>query len=129
MRVTKTVKALVDAMHQSDIAITKIAMTLEILGFQPQSVRRLVETKGSIHVRANRETTNYTEGIRRVDRKPSESSSCNACFYLKKVIELEEMLSQLRLNLHRLHKKVTLMDEETHRQRSSIVEEIKAGGG
>lgn len=127
MRVTKSVKALVDAMCQSEIKIAKIARTLEILGFPPKNVCQPVETKRSIQVETVREMVDFADATSRVDRKNPKSPSCNECFYLDKVIVLEEDLSKLRLSLHRLHKKVTLMGEEVHRQRSLINENPSEG--
>jgi len=126
MRVTKTVKALVDAMCQSEIKITKIARTLEILGFHPQNICQPAVMKRSIRIETDKKMINSADGTSRVEKEHPESPSCHVCFYLKKVIVLEEDLSKLRLSLHRLHNKVTLMDEEVHRQRSLIGEETKA---
>ena len=115
MKITKTLKALIDAMCQSEIELTKIARTLRILGFQPQSVHQIVEEKNGVRFEEDREKAEHVNGSSQVDEESLESSPCDICSYVKKVIGLEEELSKLRLDLNRLHANVALLDEEIHR--------------
>jgi hypothetical protein len=116
MRITKSLMALIDAMCQSEIELTKIARTLKILGFQTQSIRKMVETKDGVKVEQGRERVEHADESNRIDEESLESSPCDICFYVKKVIGFEEELSRLRLDLNRLHTSVVLLDEEIHRR-------------
>ncbi len=116
MRITKTLKALTDAMCQSEIELTKIARTLRILGFQPQSIRQFVDSEEGVQVVQGQRKAEYTDRPSQADEESLENSPCNTCYYLKKVMGVEEELSRLRLDLSRLYSSVTLLKEEIHRR-------------
>jgi hypothetical protein len=116
MKIRKTVKALTDAMYQSEIESTKITRTLRILGFQPRSICQSMEKNRNDQVEGSKKRSSSTHVLNRVEDSLVESPSCDTCFYARKVIGLEDEYSRLRLDINRLHERVTLLNDEIHRR-------------
>lgn len=116
MKIRKTVKALTDAMHQSEIESTKIRRTLRILGFQPRSVDKSIGKNQNDQVEEGKKRSSSTYLLNEIEDRIFEPPSCDTCFYARKMIGLEDEYSRLRLDINRLHERVTMLNDEIHRR-------------
>lgn len=115
MKLVKTVGELVNAMHRSDIDAEKILRTLAILGLQTQDVRKSTESGGSDRSNVGAERLLHIDKLKRSEKSILESSSCDICFYMNKIMGVEEEISRIRLDLNGLFERVALLDKKKHR--------------
>jgi hypothetical protein len=106
MKIRKTVKALTDAMYQSEIEKTKITRTLRILGFQPKTIHQPIETNLDYQVDGRKRGSSSKHVLNLIEDNFVEPPSCDTCYYAKKVIRLEDEFSRLQLDIHRLHERL-----------------------
>ncbi len=116
MKIRKTVKALTDAMYQSEIESMKIRRTLRILGFQPRNVHKSIGKNQNDQVEESKKRSSSRHVSNKIEDNLYKPPSCDTCFYARKVTRLEDEHSRLRLDINRLHERVTILNEEMHRR-------------